>query len=151
MKFGFDRFYGFLGGMHDYFDPSRGHGNVGTDPVEGNAPVLDGTEPVKSMKYLTEELTDRAIDFVEDGVVAQKPFVLYLPYNAVHSPMQAPQEYLDRFNGGKTSRDKELAMLACLDDNIGRLLTRLDEKQLTSNTLVLFYGDNGGTSAAANG
>jgi arylsulfatase A-like enzyme len=143
-QFGFDEFFGFLGGEHSYFDPALGHAGIGTSGSKGNAPILDGTTPVAKIKYLTEELTDRALDFIRRHT--RQPFCLYLAYNAPHAPMEAPEEYLGRHNG-----DVRRAMIASLDTNIGRLLASLQELGLEQHTLVVFFGDNGGTPDADNG
>ncbi len=144
LQFGFDEFFGFLGGEHSYFDPALGHAGLGTTGSTGNAPILDGTRPVAKIKYLTEELTDRAVDFIRRH--AGKPFCVYLPYNAVHGPMEAPAEYLVR-NGG----DRKRAMVEALDTQVGRILALLRELGLERDTLVVFYSDNGGVAGADNG
>ena len=143
-QFGFDEFFGFLGGEHSYFDARKGHAGIGTAGSQGDAPILDGTKPVEKIKYLTEEFTDRAIGFVRRH--AAKPFCLYLAYNAVHTPMEVTEEYLAR-NGG----DHRRAMVEALDANLGRLFALLRELGLERNTLVVFFGDNGGARGADNG
>src|SRR5688500_2427594 len=82
---GFDEFYGFLGGDHSYFEAGS----------NGMNPLLDGRRPVEATGYLTDVLTDRAVDFIKREKA--RPFFLYLAYNAVHTPMQAPDKYLSRF------------------------------------------------------
>ena len=141
---GFDEFFGFLGGEHSYFDPAFGHAGVGTGGSKGGAPILDGTRQVAKMKYLTDELTDRAMDFIRRQ--AHRPFCLYLAYNAPHAPMEAPEELVSRHGG-----DVRRAMIDALDTNLGRLLALLRESGLERDTLVVFYGDNGGTADADNG
>lgn len=143
-QFGFDEFFGFLGGEHSYFDARLGHAGIGTTGSTGHAPILDGTRPVAKIKYLTDEFTDRALDFIRRQ--ARQPFCLYLAYNAVHSPMEAPPELIAQHGG-----DRRRAMLASLDTNVGRLLALLRELDLEGNTFVAFYGDNGGTADADNG
>ncbi len=125
---GFDEFFGFLGGhWNNYFDTE----------------LLRGTEFVKTRGFITDVLTDEAIAFIERN--RARPFLCYLPYNVPHSPYQAPDKYFDRFKAMGLS--DELAaiygMCANLDDNIGRLLARLDELKLAENTIVIFLTDNG--------
>ncbi|MBI3876975.1 MAG: arylsulfatase [Verrucomicrobia bacterium] len=125
---GFDEFFGFLGGhWNNYFDTE----------------LLRGTEFVKTRGFITDVLTDEAIAFIERN--RSRPFLCYLPYNAPHTPYQAPDKYFDRFKAAGLS--DELAaiygMCANLDDNIGRLLARLDELKLAENTIVIFLTDNG--------
>ena len=75
---GFDRFYGFLGPSHDYFDPAVGV--VSPWPAGQRSEVFDQEQPVTQMNYITDELTDRSIVFIRDSVKAGKPFFLYLPF-----------------------------------------------------------------------
>ena len=142
---GFDEFFGFLGGMHDYFEA-----DVGTHWLQGRnrpyyMPIYDGTQPVRKVKYLTEEFTSRAVDFIERHARRPWPFFLYLSYNAIHTPEQAPEKYLQRHQG-----DKRRAMIDALDEGIGRLLDTLKRLQIDQGTMVWFVGDNGGWRRAAN-
>ncbi|MCG8448283.1 MAG: sulfatase-like hydrolase/transferase, partial [Pirellulales bacterium] len=95
---------------------------------------------------LTDRLTDEAMRFVEEN--HEQPFFLYFPYYAVHSPIQPKQDLKAKYQGKeKTAAHGNAAyaaMIENLDDNIGRLLGKLDELQLTKNTLVLLTSDNGG-------
>jgi arylsulfatase A-like enzyme len=96
--------------------------------------------------YLADFLTDRAVDFIERHQSA--PFFLYLPHFGVHAPHQAKPELIARFEskppaGGQ--RDPTYAaMIASIDDSVGRVLDKLDELNLAENTLVIFSSDNGG-------
>src|SRR5688572_2633047 len=85
MARGFDEFFGFLGGAHDYMDPLSA----------GVNPVLDGKTKVTEMEYLTDALAERAVSFIRRQ--RQAPFFLYLAFNAVHTPMHATDKYLTRF------------------------------------------------------
>lgn len=138
---GFDEFFGFQGGFHDYFKTDLGHDNF---KGQSYHPMLNGFEPVITKKYLTEEFTDRAIDFITRH--SQQPFCLYLPYNAIHSPDQAPRKYLERFNNGKTPFDRRCAMINCLDDQIGRLTNTINKLNIADNTIIFFISDNGGVN-----
>lgn len=96
--------------------------------------------------YLADFLTDKAVDFIRRH--KDKPFFLYLPHFAVHGPIQAKAELIERF------RDKEpvgghrdptyAAMIQSVDESVGRILGLLDELKLAENTLVIFSSDNGG-------
>jgi arylsulfatase A-like enzyme len=78
-----------------------------------------------------------------------KPFYLYLAFNAPHTPYQAPQDYVDRYkNIEDPTRRTYAAMVTCLDDEIGRVVAALDQKGLRDNTLIIFHSDNGGTRNA---
>jgi len=134
LKRGFDEFCGFLGhGGHDYFDLKI------RDPVTA---IYRNDQPVNETGYLTQNFTREAVSFIERH--HEKPFFLYLPYSAVHAPMQAPEEYLERFNTGDEKRDTYLAMLACMDDGIAEVLRALRRTGVDDNTLIIFLSDNGG-------
>jgi arylsulfatase A-like enzyme len=131
---GFDEFYGFLGGAHSYLPGSR-QMNDGT--------IQRGTTPVEEKEYLTDAITREAVAFIDRHKGG--PFFVYLPYNAVHVPMEAEPKYLDRFKQIKDDlRRTHAAMLAAMDDGIGRVLTKLRELKLEERTLVIFLSDNGG-------
>ena len=124
---GFDEFVGFRPGhWNRYFD----------SPCERNG------KPSQLKGYVSDALTDEVISFAERH--RAQPFFLYLAYNAPHSPYQAPDRYFDRH---KNLGDQELAaihaMVENLDDNVGRLMARLDELKLRENTIVMFLCDNG--------
>ncbi|MCL4111150.1 UNVERIFIED_CONTAM: hypothetical protein GTU68_038492 [Idotea baltica] len=97
-------------------------------------------------EYLTDRLTDEAIAFVDQN--KEKPFFMYLPYYTVHTPIMAKQELLKKFQnieGSPGQNNPEYAaMIYSMDQNVGRLLSRLNELQLESNTLIVFTSDNGG-------
>ncbi len=74
----------------------------------------------------------------------QKPFFFYLAYRAPHVPLDAPQEYLDRFPGKMPHRRRQcLAMLSAVDDGVGRVMESLRKRNLEENTLIFVMGDNG--------
>lgn len=147
---GFDVTYGFLGGMHDYYKPEEGsHYNGG--PYSKQAFIFDGFTPVKNMKYLTEELTDRAIDFISEN--RRGPFYIYLAYNSPHTPLQAPKhiikEYLDK--GQEPLDATRYAMIDFMDSQIGRILDHLDRCDIAENTMIVFMSDNGAEQESNNG
>jgi arylsulfatase A-like enzyme len=144
---GFGEFYGFTSGhWGDYFDAPMDH---------------NGT-PVRGKGYLADDITTHAIDFLAAN--RGKPFFCYLAFNTPHSPMQVPQPYWDRFKSKELKQrataakqediDKTRAALAMcenLDDNVGRVLAKLDELKLADNTVVVFFGDNGPNGHRWNG
>ncbi len=85
LKRGFDQYFGFLGGAHDYFNPNE----------DINNPILRGNEKVGELEYTTEAFGREAATFIEKS--SSKPWFCYLAFNAVHSPMQATEKYLQRF------------------------------------------------------
>lgn len=136
-KRGFDEFFGFLGGAHKYINNST--------PADGANAIRRGDTPVAENEYLTDALGREAVSFVERNAGA--PFFLYLAFNAVHTPQQVPQAYLDRVHaepGAGEERIKMLAMLAAADDSVGKLTATLRARGLDENTLVFFHSDNGG-------
>lgn len=134
LKRGFDEFYGFLGhGAHDYFELGR------TDQytsIYRNNQIIDDTG------YLTDNLAREAVSFIKRH--RNELFFLYLPFNAVHWPLQAPQKDIDLFDTGEENRDIYLAMLKRMDAGIGKVLEALNQTDADDNTLVFFFSDNGG-------
>jgi arylsulfatase A-like enzyme len=129
-KRGFDEFFGFLGGAHPYF------------PGQGTA-MLRGTTPVKETEYLTDAFAREAVAFIDKH--KEKPFFLYLAFNAVHTPMHAAEPKLQQFAGiADKTRRTYAAMMASMDDAVGAVLGKLREHKLEENTLVVFVSDNGG-------
>jgi arylsulfatase A-like enzyme len=127
---GFDEFFGFLGGGHPYF-PDQG------------APIYRGTETVVEQKYLTDAFAREAVSFVERH--KKDPFLLYLAFNAVHTPMHATDERLRQFASiTDESRRKYAAMLTALDEGVGKVLDTLRAAGLERDTLIVFLSDNGG-------
>ncbi len=131
---GFDSFFGFLGGGSVYFPP----GNQQYIPR-----ILDGKEEARVSQYLTHEFGDRAAKFINEN--AQKPFFLYLAFNAPHTPLHAPDDYLARF-GHITDDVRQIyaAMVSAMDDNIAKVMKALADHGIEENTLVVFFSDNGG-------
>jgi arylsulfatase A-like enzyme len=144
---GFDRFFGFLGGGHNYMpdmltverieDVDRPWGWYSTK-------LLRNTTPVQIKGYLTDELSNAAVEFIGD--MKDKPFFLYLAYNAPHTPMQATKKYLDRFPDIKDPKRRTYAaMVSAVDDGVGRVLDKLEKLDLDEDTIVVFLSDNGGS------
>ena len=128
---GFDEFYGFIAGGRSYFpikNPSKEH----MLQQNGTQVTFDG--------YLTDVLGDRSVSFIEDN--KDHPFFMYLAYNAVHTPMEAKQEDLDKYKNHP--RQRLAAMTWSLDENIGKLRNKLKELNILDNTLIYFISDNGG-------
>lgn len=90
--------------------------------------------------YLTDVLGEKSVEFVEEN--KDNPFFMYLSYNAVHTPMEAKPEDLDMFKDHP--RQALAAMTWSLDENIGKLRTKLKQLDLKDNTLIYFLSDNGG-------
>ena len=137
---GFDDFYGFIGGSRSYFpvqNPSKGH----TLQYNGKRVIFDG--------YLTDVLGEKSVSYVEEN--KEHPFFMYLAYNAPHTPRHAKKEHLQKYKDHP--RKKLAAMMWSLDENIGKLIDKLEETNQLENTLIFFLSDNGGSphSFADNG
>lgn len=133
MERGFEEFFGFLRAQHSYKSPT----------VTNNNPLYDGNKPVAESDYLTDVLADRAAEFIKRK--RTQPFFLYLAFNAVHTPMEASEKYLARFAHIRDEpRRTYAAMLAAMDDGIGKTLESLRAANLEENTLIFFFSDNGG-------
>lgn len=108
-----------------------------------NNPIMRSSQPVDEQENLTDAFTREACDFITRR--RHQPFFLCLAYNAVHSPLQGEPEYMERFaHIEDIHRRIFAAMLAHLDDSIGRVRETLDEQGLAENTLIFFLSDNGG-------
>lgn len=130
---GFDEFYGFLGGAHPYLPT----------PDRKRMAILRGYEPVDKFEFTTFDFAREASSFIERH--RNRPFFVYLAFNAVHSPLQAPDEYIARFKRIEDpTRRTFAAMLSALDDAVGMVLAKLRELKLEEDTLVFFISDNGG-------
>jgi len=110
---------------------------------DANNPIVRGGQPVVEAEYLTDALTREAVDFIDRH--DDKPFFLYLAYNAVHSPLQGADAYMRKFaHIEDIHRRIFAAMLANMDGSVGAVLAQLRESGLEENTLVFFLSDNGG-------
>jgi arylsulfatase A-like enzyme len=104
-------------------------------------------EPVKTTNYLTDAFSDEAVNFINRN--KDKPFFLYLAYNAPHAPLEATEKYLSRFPNIKNPKRRTYAaMISAVDDGVGRVLAELRRQGLADNTLVFYLSDNGGPTEA---
>ena len=149
---GFDEFFGVLGGGHNYLPlalpPSPDVRSSYATPVRRNR------DPVDERRYLTTAFGTEAAAFIERQRGATNPFFLYVAFNAVHTPLQVAEESLERFSHiADPTRRKYAAMLAAMDDAVGKVLATLEETGAVASTLVVFTNDNGGptTRNAVNG
>ncbi|MCP4641520.1 MAG: sulfatase-like hydrolase/transferase, partial [bacterium] len=135
---GFDHFHGFLGDMMDDYYTHRRHDvnymrlNEDESDPEGHA---------------TDLFSQYAVDYLRDRAGKDDPFFLYLAYNAPHTPIQPPEDWLARVKKREPDitekRAKLVALIEHMDDGIGRVLAALDELNLRDDTLVIFASDNG--------
>ena len=138
MKRGFDEFFGFLGGGHDYLKAE-----MEDTPKEYAIPIQRDGKPVPLTGYLTDVLGSEAAAFIDRH--QKEPFFLYLAFNAPHTPLQSPGKYQDRVKDiADPTRRAYAALVAAMDDAIGVVLEKLRSTGLEQDTLVFFLSDNGG-------
>ena len=132
---GFDKFFGFMNGACTYYIGNNEKGNL----LRGETPVLEENE------YLTDAIGREAVRFIESEVDSHNPFLLYVPFNAPHGPFEVPEVYKEKFKDVQDeNRRTFLAMINCMDDNVGRIMSTVKELGIEENTLIFFYSDNGG-------
>ena len=143
---GFDEFFGFLTGAHHYF--AEEFERVDVENATSNrqlqrAWLRRGDTPIETSGYITTLFSEEASAFIARN--KSQPFFLYLAYNAPHTPLEAPQSYLDKFADIEDpTRRTYAAMVSAMDDGIGMVLDTLDREGLSENTIVIFLSDNGG-------
>lgn len=150
---GFDEWLGFVNGAAMFLpedDPRVVNSKQSFDPIDAflwpNLPYsvrYNGGKSFKPDGYMTDYLTDQAVSAIKAN--RNRPFFMYLSYNAVHTPLQALKSDYDALpNISNHTERVYAAMLVALDRNIGKLLATLREQGLEDNTLVVFSSDNGG-------
>lgn len=139
MNRGFSHFYGHLNGAIDYFDLTR----------EGELDWHNDWETCHDKGYSTELITKEAIRCI-DAYEKEGPFMLYVAYNAPHTPLQAQEKdiklYTDNFDSLTPKEQKKVtysAMVSCMDRGIGAIVDALKKKGIMDNTFFIFFGDNG--------
>lgn len=136
---GFDFFRGFLGDMMDDYYHHRRHD---VNYMRFNEQQVD------PKGHATDLFTEWTCDFLKQQAQTKQPFFLYLAYNAPHTPIQPPADWLEKVKqreaGIDPARAKLVALIEHLDAGIGEVVKTLDETGLSENTLVIFSSDNGG-------
>ncbi len=133
MKRGFDEFYGTVANTPFYHPPQFVDSRISPEAKRVEDPTF----------YTTRAYATRVTEIIESN--KNRPFFVYMAWNAVHAPSQAPQETIDRFKNAKTEeRQYQAAITAELDDGVGKILAKLRELKLEENTLIFFLSDNGG-------
>src|SRR5262249_50977256 len=140
---GFDEYFGFLVGMHNYLLHKDAEAEFGSayskNMIYRNRKVqkLDG--------YTTELFTDEALAFIKRQ--KDRPWFLYLAYNAVHTPLEVLEKYGDRVPKSITDRERRgyLSLLIGLDDAVGRVTAHLHKTEKDRDTLIFYFSDNGGS------
>lgn len=148
---GFDNALYALGGEMDYF-----HHKENEDPQALHVLCQNG-KPVTREGYFTDLIGEESLKFL-DSQNGKNPFFLYVPFTAPHSPYQGPDDYLPEilphssplWNQSRGPKDIYQAMIRRMDETIGKILNKLEEKGMAENTLVIFMSDNGGTRSGDN-
>ena len=142
---GFDHWFGHMAGCIDYYSHifywGANHPGPGLNPTHDL--WQDGEEIWDDGRYFTELITEHAVDYVRDAARQDRPFFLYVPYNAPHYPMHAPDKYVDRFTHLPWDRRIMAAMISAVDDSVGEILAEVERLGLAPNTLSIFTADNG--------
>ncbi len=138
LRRGFDEFWGFLGGGHDYFKTLPG-----TKASDFLSEIQKWEKTGTFTGYLTDRIGESACDFIDRN--GNRPFFLYVSFNAPHGPLQAPDNYLQRVSRIEDPMRKIYgAMVVGMDDAIGNIINKLKELNIEENTLIFFLSDNGG-------
>lgn len=136
---GFDHFHGFLGDMMDDYYHHRRH---------GQHYMRLNNEKVNPEGHATDVFTHWATEYLTNQAKKKDPFFLYLAYNAPHTPIQPPQDWLDkvmaREKGITEKRAKLVALIEHMDEGIGKVVAALKANGQWENTLLFFVSDNGG-------
>jgi arylsulfatase A-like enzyme len=142
LKRGFDEYFGALGGGHAYF-PS------GSKSAEYGIPLNRNGKDEAQTGYLTEHFGDEAAAFIGRHAGEEKPWMLYLAFNAPHTPLEAPEAWLEKFKSIEDkSRRTYAAMVAAMDEAIGKVMAKVEAEGERENTVVFFVSDNGGPNLA---
>ena len=138
---GFEHFTGLLSGSRSYFPL------LGKSPGRQKCIERDGDRvPEDSFDYLTDFLTDEGVRRIE-GRDPERPLFLFMSYTAPHGPMHARPDLLQRFAGIENPRRRAYAaMVAALDEGVGRLRAALEREGMARDTLIVFLSDNGGAT-----
>ena len=132
---GFDHWFGFPGGGMNYWGNAKN--DIQTIYRNGKA------VPENELSYLTDDFTDEAIKFITKK--DDKPFFIYLAYNAPHAPDHATKEYLAKTKHIEyAGRSVYAAMINAVDTNVGEIDSTLVANRIKDNTIIVFLSDNGG-------
>jgi arylsulfatase A-like enzyme len=138
-RHGFDEFFGILGGNADYY----------THREESGDPVLNHNgKRVERDGYLTDLIGEKAVEWLRKRT--EKPFFLYVPFTAPHTPLQAPGDGPVKGGWNEGSRATYAKMVERMDDQVGALLEQLEKSGAVANTMVIFKSDNGGYNKSRN-
>ncbi len=154
-KRGFDYAFGFYEAFSWYFNDVEApnvrshHHDLFIDPYiwgkerTGTSAIIKNGEEVVVEEYLTDRIATEAVQFIDQN--KENPFMLYVPFNAPHTPFQVTKKYYDRFPQVEDENKRiYYAMISALDDAVGTITTKIREAGLEENTMIFFLSDNGG-------
>lgn len=146
---GFDAFFGFLSGGHQYFPDAltlQDEYDVKAQFDAYKTKLLRNNTRINEKEYLTDAFSREAVNAIERN--KDNAFFIYLAYNAPHTPLQATEKYLKRFESIKDEKRRTYAaMVSAVDDGVGLILNKLEELDIAENTIIFFLSDNGGPEA----
>lgn len=138
---GFTHFHGHYNGAIDYFDLSR----------DGVHDWHVGYDSLDEQGYATDLIANAAAKWIRQSVESDAPYFCYVPFNAPHSPYQAPEEAIEQYGDLPEATDRDgkhreiyKAMIGRMDEGIGRILQAVENSGESDNTIVWFFSDNGG-------
>ncbi|XP_066269664.1 arylsulfatase B-like [Branchiostoma lanceolatum] len=149
---GFDTFYGFLGGGEDYFTHRIPNEIVETPETYRAFDFWDGTSPCLDVNgtYSTHLFARKSIELISRHD-KNKPMFLYLPFQAVHAPLEAPEEYINKYSHIKSRNMRVYAgVTAAMDEAVGNVTQALKDSGMWDNTVLIFSTDNGASRAGSN-
>ncbi len=130
---GFDTTYGFMNGGIDYFKHT----------MSGRLDWHKNGVPLREEGYSTDLIANEAIKVIQNKK-NNKPLLLYIAFNAPHTPVQAPYENIENFDYIDDPKERIYAAnISILDKQIGKIIDSIEDQQISSNTLILFFSDNG--------
>jgi arylsulfatase A-like enzyme len=149
---GFDKTFGFMAGCIDFYSHIYYWGANRPGPSLNPTHDLweDNEEIWRNGEYFTELIAKKAVEYIREMSKSDKPFFLYVPFNAPHYPMHAPQEYMDRFADLPWDRQVMAAMISAVDDAIAVIQDELERLGESENTLLVFTSDNGPSRESRN-
>ena len=149
MEYGWSEFFGPLGGGVDYFHHTEPLGQFLGDELPGEEMLYHGRDRIERKGYLTDLITNEAIRWLS-STPADRPYFLYVPYTAPHTPLQGPNDYVEAKKTGKEwnkgNRSTYIEMIQSLDGGVGKILDAVDKHDSKNETVVIFFSDNGPTS-----
>ncbi len=146
LRQGFTHFHGHYNGAIGYFNHER----------DGQRDWHVDWEPSDEAGYSTDLIAEHAANFIREQAKGDDPYFCYVPFNAPHAPFDAKEEDIARYpeasrGGRNVARQRQLAMIWCLDQGIGKLLEAVEASGERDNTIIWFTSDNGGTTRFPNG